>query len=197
MEAEGWNDRYRDTELVWGRGANQFVVTHLSDLEPGLAIDLAAGEGRNAVWLAERGWTVTAVDFSTVGVDKARQMAEVRGVDLDLVLGDARTWEPENPVDLVVIAYLQIPDPDRTQVLRRASGWLAPGGTLFIVAHDQTNVSAGYGGPPDPAVCYDLAETVAALDRLTVTVAQVVERLVDTPGGQRMALDTVVAATAA
>lgn len=197
MESEGWNDRYRDTELVWGRGANQFVVAHLSDVKPGLAIDLAAGEGRNAVWLAERGWTVTAVDFSTVGVEKARQMAEGRGVDLDVVVGDARTWEPDTPVDLVVIAYLQIPDPDRTEVLRRASGWLAPGGTLFIVAHDQSNVSAGYGGPPDPAVCYDLAETVAALDRLTVTVAQVFERLVDTPDGQRTALDTVVSASAA
>ena len=72
MDSQRWDERYSATGFVWATGPNQFVAAELASLPPGRAIDLAAGEGRNTVWLAERGWRVTAVDFSRVGLDKGR-----------------------------------------------------------------------------------------------------------------------------
>ena len=74
MDADAWDVRYRESELVWSPGPNQFVEAELADLPPGRALDLAAGEGRNAIWLAEQGWQVTAVDFSQAGLDKGRSL---------------------------------------------------------------------------------------------------------------------------
>ena len=195
MDSAGWDDRYSTSELIWTGRANQFVERHLSDLEPGSAIDLGAGEGRNAVWLATRGWDVTAVDFSQVGLDKARRLADEHGVEIELVRADATAWQPDSPVDLVMLSYLQLPTPERLTVLERVRGWLRPGGTLFVVAHDKANVTEGYGGPPSADVCYTVEETVGALDGLRIDVAEVAERHVDTPDGDRTALDTLVIAT--
>ncbi len=195
MDSTGWDERYSTSELIWTGRANQFVERHLADLAPGSAIDLGAGEGRNAVWLAQRGWTVTAVDFSQVGLDKARRLADEQGVEIELVRADATTWQPDAPVDLVMLSYLQLPTPERLTVLEHARGWLRPGGTIFVVAHDQANVTEGYGGPPSAEVCYTVDETVGALEGLHVTVAELAERHVDTPDGDRTALDTLVIAT--
>ena len=195
MDSAGWDERYSTSELIWTGRANQFMERHLSDLEPGSAIDLGAGEGRNAVWLATRGWDVTAVDFSQVGLDKARQLADEHGVEIELVRADATTWQPDSPVDLVMLSYLQLPTPERLTVLEHVRSWLRPGGTLFVVAHDRSNVTEGYGGPPSADVCYTVEETVGALDGLRIDVAEVAERHVDTPDGDRTALDTLVIAT--
>lgn len=196
MDSSGWDERYSTSELIWTGQANQFVEQHLAELEPGTAIDLGAGEGRNAVWLAQRGWSVTAVDFSPVGIDKARQLASEHDVEVALVVDDATTWEPDEPVDLVVLSYLQLPASGRRTVLDHARRWLRPGGTLFVIAHDQSNVTDGYGGPPTAEVCYTVDETVDALSGLDVATAEVVERDVDTLDGARVALDTLVIATA-
>src|SRR5262249_51809762 len=90
MDAEAWNERYRARELVWSAGPNQFVEAELSELPTGRALDLACGEGRNAIWLAQRGWQVTAVDFAEAGLDKGRQLSE--GLDIDWARADATTW---------------------------------------------------------------------------------------------------------
>jgi SAM-dependent methyltransferase len=95
MEREDWDRRYRGTELVWTAQPNRFLVQELRGLPPGRALDLGSGEGRNAVWLAEGGWKVTAVDFSPVALDKARRLAQARGVTVDWVLADLRDYEPE------------------------------------------------------------------------------------------------------
>ena len=84
MDARAWDERYAATELVWSAGPNQFVESELKDLRPGRALDLAAGEGRNAIWLAEQGWEVTAVDFSLVGLDKGRAALAQRPGGRDL-----------------------------------------------------------------------------------------------------------------
>ena len=75
MDADAWDERYAAAELVWSREPNQFVAAELADLPPGTAVDLAAGEGRNAIWLAARGWAATAVDFSQVALDKGARLA--------------------------------------------------------------------------------------------------------------------------
>ncbi|MDJ0770233.1 MAG: class I SAM-dependent methyltransferase [Ilumatobacter sp.] len=194
MDRESWDARYETTDFVWTDRANGFVERHLADLPPGRALDLAAGEGRNSLWLAARGWAVTAVDFSSVGIDKGRRLATERGIDVEWVVADVTEYEPHRPFDLVLIAYLQLALPSRTAVLRRAATWVAPGGSLFVVAHDRSNVEHGHGGPPSIGVCYDLDETVAALNPLAADVAEVATRTVPTPDGDREALDTIVLA---
>ena len=194
MDSAGWDERYSTSELIWTGRANQFVEAHLTDLEPGTAIDLGAGEGRNAVWLASRGWTVTAVDFSQVGLDKAQQLAVEHGVDIVTVQADVTTWQPDGQVDLVVLSYLQLPADQQRSVLEHAATWLAPGGTLFVIAHDRSNVERGHGGPPSADVCYNVDDTVDALAGLDVTTAEVAERPVETPDGTKIALDTLVIA---
>jgi 2-polyprenyl-3-methyl-5-hydroxy-6-metoxy-1,4-benzoquinol methylase len=194
MDSTQWDERYSTSELIWTGRANQFVEAHLAELEPGTAIDVGAGEGRNAVWLASRGWKVTAVDFSRVGLDKADRLAAEHGVDVTTVCADATEWTPTTTVDLVVLSYLQLPSDQQRTVLEHAATWLNPGGTLFVIAHDRSNVEHGHGGPPSEEVCYTVEDTVAALAGLDITTAEVVERHVDTPDGTRTALDTLVIA---
>lgn len=196
-EAQRWDERYADREYLWDLAPNLFVKRHLAAAPVGTAIDLGAGEGRNAVWLAQQGWQVTAVDFSPVGLKKAAQLANDRDVSerIEIVVADATTYQPEEPVDLVVLAYLQLPAEPRRAALQHAATWLRPGGRMLVVAHDRANTDHGYGGPPDPGVCYDLDETVEALGALTIDVAKVAERIVDTDDGPRTALDTLVIAT--
>lgn len=195
MDAAGWDERYAGADLVWSVEPNEFVAQHVAGRTPGFAIDLAAGEGRNAIWLAGRGWDVAAVDFSSVALAKGRQLAEARDATVTWVEADVTSWSPTLPADLVLLSYLQLPDGLREDVVRRAAGWVGPGGAVLVVGHDKANVAHGHGGPPSTEVCYDLDATVAALDELEVTHAAVEERHVATDDGDRVALDTVVLAT--
>jgi len=158
MDAAAWDERYAATELVWSAEPNRFVAEVCAGLSPGRALDLAAGEGRNAIWLAERGWTVTATDFSRVGLDKGRRLAE-RLTDqaavadrIAWVVADATTTDWPADFDLVVVAYLQLVEAERREAARRGFAALQPGGRFVWVAHDSSNLTEGTGGPPDPAV---------------------------------------------
>jgi|SRR5512132_27667 SAM-dependent methyltransferase len=196
MERADWDRRYRGTELVWTAQPNRFVVEELQGLPPGRALDLGSGEGRNAVWLAERGWQVTAVDFSSVALDKARRLAQARGVTVDWVLADLRGYRPEpGAYHLVLVAYLHLSPLERVAVLAGAVGALAPGGTLLVIGHDLANRTQGVGGPQDPAVLYTPQAIVAELDGLTVHRAERVRRPVDTAPEPGVAVDTLVRAT--
>jgi SAM-dependent methyltransferase len=170
VDARDWDERYAASELVWSREPNQFVAAELADLPPGTAVDLAAGEGRNAIWLASRGWTATAVDFSQVALDKGARLAADAGIDVTWVCADATYWQPDAPVDLVVVAYLQVPAPDRRRAVRGAVSMLSPGGTFLLVAHDSTNLTEGTGGPQDPSVLMTAEDVLADLDGIAVDV---------------------------
>lgn len=170
MDADAWDERYAASELVWSAEPNRFVAEALADLPPGRAVDLAAGEGRNAIWLARRGWQVTAVDFSPVALDKGRRLA--RGTEVTWVCADATAWQPEAAVDLVVLAYLQLPADERRAAVRGAMSMLAPGGTFFLVAHDSTNLTAGTGGPQDASVLMTAEDVLADLAGLDVDVVR-------------------------
>jgi SAM-dependent methyltransferase len=176
VDAEAWDQRYAASELVWSREPNQFVARELADLAPGTAVDLAAGEGRNALWLASRGWSATAVDFSQVALDKGARLAAEAGIELQgevaWVCADATTWQPDEPVDLVVVAYLQLPAEDRRRAVRGAVTMLRPGGTLLLVAHDTTNLTEGTGGPQDPSVLMTADDVLDDLSGLEVEVVR-------------------------
>jgi SAM-dependent methyltransferase len=190
MDADSWDRRYAETDLVWSAGPNQFVAAELADLPPGTAVDLAAGEGRNALWLAGLGWQVTAVDFAAVALDKGRRLAAARDLTVEWVRADLAAYEP--PVsDLVLIAYLHVPPALWSTVLRRAVDAVAPGGTLLIVGHDSSNLTEGTGGPQDLERLYALDDIVAALGSLVVVRAERVRRPVS---GERDAIDTLVRA---
>lgn len=198
MDSQQWDERYAATGFVWTTGPNQFVAAELAGLPPGRAIDLAAGEGRNTVWLAERGWRVTAVDFSRVGLDKGRALSAARGVPdslVDWVVADLCDYQPEpGGYDLALIAYFQVGAKVRASVLRRAAAALAPGGTVLIVAHDLTNLTEGTGGPQDPEVLYTPEAVRAELNGLRILRAERVHRTVDREHGPATAVDTLVRA---
>ena len=150
MDRRAWDERYAASELIWSAAPNQFVAAELADLTPGRAVDLAAGEGRNAIWLAGLGWDVTAVDFSQVALDKGRQLAGE--LPVTWVCADATTRSEESAYDLVVIAYLQLAAGERRAAVHHGFAALRPGGTFLLVAHDTTNLTEGTGGPQDASV---------------------------------------------
>jgi SAM-dependent methyltransferase len=197
MDREEWNRRYAGRELVWTAKPNRFLVAETSGLAPGRALDLACGEGRNAVWLAEHGWRVTGVDFSERALEKAEELARVRGVECRWVAADLGGYRPDaRAYELVLLFYLQVPAPLRRSVLRAAADAVAAAGTLLLVAHDRDNIEHGHGGPQYPEVLMTAEDVVGDLagTGLRVERAERVERPVDTPEGERIALDALVRA---
>jgi SAM-dependent methyltransferase len=195
MDSDAWNRRYADREFVWTSEPNRFLVAQTAGLEAGRALDLACGEGRNAVWLAEQGWRVTGVDFSEVGLEKARALAAAGGVRAEWVTADLLDYTPEpHAYDLVLVFYLQVPATERRPIVRAAAGAVAPGGVFLLVAHDRGNLEHGHGGPQDPTVLY--TAVVGDLDGagLEIERAETVKRPVHTPEGERVALDALVRA---
>ncbi|MFP5577963.1 MAG: class I SAM-dependent methyltransferase [Acidimicrobiia bacterium] len=197
MDRDAWNDRYAQADLVWTAEPNRTFATEVADLTPGTALDLGAGEGRNAIWLAQQGWTTTAVDFSDVALQKARQLAEASGVEVETVVADVTTFTPaRRAYDLVALIYLHLPGDERIAVHRRAAEAVADGGTLVVLGHDTTNLTDGYGGPQDPDVLYtpdDLASDLDSAD-LTIVKARRIDRTIDTPDGERTAIDALLIA---
>ncbi|MGW0432559.1 class I SAM-dependent methyltransferase [Micromonospora sp. NPDC003197] len=199
MDSTDWDARYAASpDLVWTGEPNRFVVEELAPLPPGTALDLAAGEGRNAVWLASNGWQVTAVDFSEVAVERGRGLAEERAVPVRWEVGDVREYvPPDGAFDAVLVAYLHLPAAELAGVLARARAALAPGGTLLVVGHDVVNLTDGVGGPQDPGLLYTPDGIVAALNGLRIRRAETVRRPVRIEDRTVDALDTVVVATRA
>lgn len=197
MDRSAWDERYAGSDLVWSATPNQFLEAEVADLPVGRALDVASGEGRNALWLAARGWRVTAVDFSEAGIATGRRRADEVGVEVDWVVADVVEWIPEpGAFDLVAICYLQLPAEPLGTVLGHAGRALAPGGTLVAVGHDRSNLEGGYGGPQDLSVLWSADAIVdgvrSAEVELEVVRAEVVERQVRTDDGTRTALDTLV-----
>jgi len=183
-----WDERYAASDRVWSDGPNAEVERIVSPWPPGRALDLGAGEGRHAIWLASLGWRVTAVDFSAVGLGKGEAEATRRGLAVDWAVADARSWQPSPGVlyDLVLVAYLHLPE----DVLGRCRRWLAPGGALVVVGHALRNLTEGVGGPQDPALLHTLDQLRAASEDLQVERCEELVR--HTEGGD--AIDAVLVA---
>lgn len=191
MDSTQWDDRYAASDLVWSAAPNQFLPPLVDSMAPGSALDVACGEGRNAIWLATQGWDVTAVDFSPVGISKAQRLAGE--TDIDWVIADVVTYVPERAFDLVIVFYLHLPADEFLSAMRHAIGALAPGGTLFGVGHALRNLADGYGGPTDPEIHWTedaLASLVGHLD-----VIELGERTRFNPDAGATAIDLVVHAT--
>jgi SAM-dependent methyltransferase len=196
MDATAWDERYTTSELVWSAEPNAAVVEQVSGLAPARALDLAGGEGRNAVWLAEQGWDVELVEFSAVAIEKAAAIAHHRGVSLRTTLADVTDAPELDPADLVLVCYLQLPTEPLAVALRHAARLVAPSGTLLVIAHERDNLTEGYGGPPDAAYLPTVADVLAAIDGegLSVEHAGRIDREVATDDGPRVAIDLLVRA---
>jgi len=178
VQAQDWDRRYAEKQQ-WSSEPNTLVAELLAELPSGEAVDLAAGEGRHALWLAGRGWRVTAVDFSDVGLARGRSQP---GADrVTWVTADVLDWQAAPAsLDLVLLAYLHLPVDEYVGLLRRAVDWLRPDGRLLSLGHDVDNLTRGVGGPQVPEILHSVERlaTAAALlevDRLEQPTRQTPE----------------------
>ena len=199
MDSAAWDERYAGSDLVWSATPNVFVEQIASELPPGRVLDIAAGEARNALWLAERGWTATAADFSPVAVDRARRLAVERLGDtasrFTAVVADATAVDDDSmQYDLVLVVYLHLPKAQRRMAIRNAAAKVAAGGRLLVVGHHADNIEQGVGGPQDPNVLFSESDIVADLDGtgLSIVQAERVLRTVSEDGPK--AIDALVVA---
>jgi SAM-dependent methyltransferase len=193
VRREDWDKRYAEVENLWSAKPNRFLVAEVAELPPGRALDLACGEGQNAIWLASLGWRVVGVDYSPVAIDKARARAAREDVDVEFVCSDLLEYAPApESFDLVLVLYLHLPAAERHVVLDRAVKGLAAGGTFVLVGHDLLNATEGVGGPSDDSILYTPDEIVADLDELRVEKAERVLR--DVADADRPAIDALVRA---
>lgn len=145
---EFWDGRYGESDRIWSGNPNTVLVREATGLEPGTALDLGCGEGADAIWLAQRGWRVTAADISGVALDHAARHAAKAGVAdrIDWQRHDLGTSFPAGSFDLVSAHFLHSPgEMPREKILRSAASAVAPGGVLLVVGH------AGFPAwEPDP-----------------------------------------------
>lgn len=151
-----WNGRYSQKGTVWGAEPNQFVADRTKGMTPRRVLDLGSGQGRNAIYLAQQGHQVVAVDISDVATAQARELALEVGVDVDFIAADLESWEsPEAAFDLVVLAYMQAPAVIRKWIHAEAARALVDGGQVLVVGHHLDNLEHGVGGPPIAEVLFD------------------------------------------
>ena len=197
MDAAAWDDRYAATDLVWSVEPNVWVRELCAPMTPGRALDVAAGEGRNALWLVEQGWTVTATDFSPVAVTRMWEIAERRLPPdlrrrLDAVVADATTvWPSPSSYDLVLFSYLHLPPAQWVRALAAGIDTATAGGAVLVVAHARRNLTEGVGGPQDATVLLDPEDVAASVAGLPVVVERAEIREREVVGAPQPALDTL------
>ncbi len=173
-----WDARYGGAAHVYGTEPNDFLKTEAARLPPrGRVLSLAEGEGRNAVFLAGRGHAVTAVDQSTVGLEKARALAAARGVALDTVVADLAAYAvPPNAWDGVVSIFCHVPAAVRRRLHAGVVAGLRPGGVLLLEAYRPAQLQFKTGGPPTADLLPSLADLRAELAGLDFLHAVETER---------------------
>jgi ubiquinone/menaquinone biosynthesis C-methylase UbiE len=204
MDSDKWDERYRaasaDSGRLWSVAPHHTIQELIATLDAGRALDLATGDGRNAIFLAQGGWDVTGVDFSAEGIRLARQRAYELGAQVQWVVADARSYQPDGGFDLVVVTYLHLPEAEIRTVLRAAASWIAPGGHLLVLGHDKENLASGAPGPSDVGLLYstDLLESAAVGLRIDRSERLFRDSGVDPEGpgeGAAIAVDTLLFAT--
>jgi SAM-dependent methyltransferase len=191
VQGADWDARYAAEPTLWGAEPNRFVRERVAGSEPGRAVDLACGNGRNALWLARRGWQVAGVDISGVALEQATKRSAELGSPVVWEQADARSWAPPQPVDLILVAYLHLPVTELIAVLSAAGEHLTPTGRLLYIGHSRTNLTHGFGGPSDPGVLAEIADLAAAAAGLAVRELAHLFR----PTEQGDAIDIVLDAT--
>jgi SAM-dependent methyltransferase len=180
-----WDERHRTGDFE-GPPVNPTFMASVASWAPGRALELGAGSGAAAVWLAAHGWQVTAVDWSVVGLARGRERAREAGVQVEWREEDLLGWRPPvGAFDLVVLIYLQLSPEERGVVYGAAAAAVAPGGRLVIVGHDLSNLTEGEGGPRGPERLFTaegLAGELSSADPSLIVERAEVVRQVPPPG---------------
>ena len=195
---EAWNERYATRGMVWGTDPNRFLAECATGLTPRRILDLGCGQGRNAVWLATQGHRVTGIDLSPVAIDQSRRLATDRSAEVDFKVANVvEDWTPPaDAFDLVVLSYLQLPPHDRRVAHAKATEAVAPGGTVWLIAHHSDNITDGVGGPAYPEVLFDERALAADFGGLEILRNEKVYRDVEGEDGVvRVAHDVLLVAT--
>jgi|SRR5438067_948518 len=197
-QASEWDARYRKHDAaMWSGRPNGRLVAEVSDLSPGMALDVGCGEGADAIWLAQQGWTVTAIDVSEVAVRRGREAAERLGVTVEWIAGDAlRTPFPAGSFDLVSLQYPALPKAAGEDPVRELLATVRPGGLVLAVYHDldhehREHMKARGNDPADYVGADDLAPLLA--EHFTVEL-HAVEPRIDPPPGTPHIADLVLRA---
>lgn len=201
-DREFWEERYQSAPQVWSGRPNAQLVDEVADLPAGTALDIACGEGGDALWLARRGWRVTAVDLAQTALDRVDAATAQAGPEIAArvrtVRADIGTWVPgDDRYDLVTSHFLHLPPADRAHAFARMAAAVAPGGQLLLVAHHASDLETTVGRPDVPELFFAPADVVAALEpgQWDVLVAEARPRQVVDPDGQEITIrDTVVRA---
>lgn len=150
-----WDKRYSEKEYVYGKNVNTFLDQQLQELTPSKILFPCEGEGRNAVFAAQKGWQVNAFDQSEKGKEKALRLADLKGVDIDYVIGDALTINyPNESFDVIALIYAHFPDNIRKEIHHGMCDWLKPNGTLIVEAFNPLQLVNTSGGPKDTSMLY-------------------------------------------
>ena len=193
FDEASWEERYGAAPALWSGRPNPQLVAEATALTPGRALDAGSGEGGDALWLAGRGWEVTAVDFSTVALGRAAAEAGRLGAEVDWVHADLTRWAPPaDAFDLVSAQYLHLPGDDRDPVVARLAAAVAPGGSLLVVGHRPSEVHAGR-----PEMFFTAQQVAATLDpdAWDVVVCEDRPRTASGPAGRELPVaDTVLRA---
>ncbi len=162
-----WNERYSGADRLWSGQPNEGLVCDVADLPPGRALDAGCGEGADAIWLATRGWQVTAVDLSAVALQRGREHADKSDVATRIdwqqrdLLADAAGL---NEFDLVTAQFMQLPEEPRQRLFTMLADRVRGGGLLLIVGHDPSDLELDVARPPMPELFYSAAELAASLE---------------------------------
>jgi SAM-dependent methyltransferase len=176
-----WDERYQENKPTYGDAANDFLVEQVGVLQPGTCLCLAEGQGRNAVWIAQQGFAVTAMDQSSVGMAKAAELAAARGVALATAVGDLAQFDLGLAKwDNIVSIFGHLPSALRRDVHRRLVEALRPGGIFLIEAFTPDQLGTeGTGGPSDPDMLLTVEKLTAELAGLEVLFAREIVRPVN------------------
>lgn len=193
FDTDFWDQMYRNRHADWDAEPNEFLARDIAGLTPGAVLDVGCGEGSDAVWLAEHGWHVTAVDISEVALDRGRA-ADTRH-RVNWVQADVLSWQPPTEAfDLVATHFLHMPPADRDATFSRLARAVRPGGTLLVVSHHVSDLETTVGRWPMPELYYE-AEDIAALlppDRWEIVVGGKRPRRVQDPAGQPVTIHDMV-----
>lgn len=170
---EFWNEMWAEQNYLT-HDADDLLVAEIEGLKPGRALDIGCGAGGNAVWLAEHGWQVTATDWADAAIEKGKRLATKRGVQVEFVVTEATTFQPDGQYDLITSFYIQLPPAQRAKMLSMAAGALTPGGTLLFVSHDKSSSPSGWTDE-DTASLTTPDEVASELPGLKIEQASVVE----------------------
>ena len=199
FDEQSWEERYRARDAVWSGEPNPQLVAEAAGLAAGTALDVGSGEGADTIWLASRGWQVTAVDFATTALQRGAAHAEARGADvagrIRWVHADLTAWAPaERQFDLVSAQFMHLPAATRQALFARLAAGVAPGGTLLIVGHDQGDLQTTMPRPHLPEMFFTAEEVADSLEpgQWDVLVAEARPRRVSDPDGQEVTIHDAV-----